>query len=182
MSDELKWDKVARLLMLNSAEDLIDLFDIIKLITNNLISNSYDGKYASVKVSNPSIQRRIVQRIGGVEFLQLLGFNAQLDEDGNKILKIQTVDHDPMELTEYLTASLEWLNNTVTTCVDLQASIESHSASKACCECVIQLKLPTGTVVSGGFMCCDTLDEVLNFARSYFTNERYNIPDTSYGF
>ena len=162
------WEKCARLFLLNSPSHLTDLSQILEQMLNNIVENNGDEKYLVVKLTNKNINARVVARSGGVEFLLAAGFAAQTDPQGNKILKYMTVS-SAQNWVESLSLALQWLRNTVTSCLDLHGSKQADSA---CCECVLQLRLPTGVSVYGGFMRGDTLHDVSDYAACYFRADR----------
>lgn len=167
------WEKCARLFLLNSPAQLRDLSALLEQVLTNILTNRDEEKFRVVKTSNKTINSRIISRNGGLEFLLAAGFVAQADESGGKILKFAENALD-VDAHQPLLSAVEWLKNTVSSCVDLHASKVAVTDDDApCCECVIQLRLPTGATASGGFMRGDTLQDVRDFAACYFHPDRY---------
>lgn len=153
------WEKCARLLLLNSATDIIDLVDTCEKIVNNIINNPNEEKYRTIKISNKHVHNKILSKTGGFELFIAFGFVSETDNDGNKVLRLSS--------DEVLSSGIEWLRNTSNVCIDF-ASSKADTVLTRCCECEIQLRLPTGSSVSGGFMSGDTLQDVKDFALCYF--------------
>jgi hypothetical protein len=86
------WEKCARTLSLNTESDLIQLYDLLQTLCKNVILNPSEKKYRIVKLSNKGIQDRLVNRKGGLEFLNAVGFQTKV-VDGSKVLEL-LVDRD----------------------------------------------------------------------------------------
>lgn len=79
----------------------------------------------------------------------------------------------------------EWLANTIATCLQFQQSKSSNSSvfqrapkndlDEVPADSLIQLQLPTGKVVIGGFMKGDLGFDIWKFACSYFTPDRFDF-------
>ncbi len=54
-----------------------------------------------------------------------------------------------------------WLRETAATCCELAAS-RGASRSEPCAECVVQVRLPTGLSVQGGFSQRDDMQQLLS--------------------
>jgi len=106
--------------------------------------------------------------------LHCAGFITETDSSGNKSLTMPNFDSSNDERVESLRVSLSWLHDTVSTCTaatEVESNSQNNNTSK-CCECEIQIRLPIGTTVSGGFMKNDTLQGVCNYVQCYFTQDR----------
>lgn len=107
-------------------------------------------------------------------------------------------------IVELLRSGLRWLQDTCATCelyatagnsingknskiggIRAPASTSSARAPSStaggvglaegsCCEVIAQIKLPTGRVVSGGFMYSDLIGDVRRYASCYFAPDRYD--------
>lgn len=163
MSKSAIWEKCARLLLLNNATEIVDFVETIEKIINNIMLNPDEDKFKVLKAANKLVKTKILDRSGGMEFLFAIGFVSETDTEGAKLLKLTD--------TNLLASGLEWLRNTATVCYDF-AVAKGDKASSNCCECVIQVRLPTGQSVSGGFMKGDLLQDVKEFVLSYFQESR----------
>jgi hypothetical protein len=175
---DARWEKCARLLLLNSLLDIDEMKTTLELILKNIINNIEDKKYRSIKSSNKVVNRKILSKNGGLEFLLAVGFQIQNDETGAKILVLPTQDDNIHEIS-LIQVALDWLCCTAASCVAIgqqrQKLVYDENKSTVCCDCIIQIRLPTGTIVSGGFMSGDTLRDVLHFASCYFQTNRCTI-------
>lgn len=186
------WERCARQLSLNTVADLTDLQSVLTTILSNCSQNPTNMKYFNLKLTNKLVQVRlsvkssllyiasrsqafmtlwfltqgkIVSREGGIDFLNAVGFDSKIIE-GEKMLCL-----DP-NLIESLETSLHWLVTTIQTCKEM-ALCRSARTTDPCCECIIQIKLPTGSSVCGGFMANDLVSDVISFARCFFRRDRY---------
>lgn len=113
------WEKCARTLSLNTTADLLDLLDLLQTLCQNIISNQEESKFRTIKLSNKTIQNRLINRKGGLEFLAAVGFLTKI-VDGNKILQLD-IDESEDNQHVYLDIedSLAWLNSTADTCIQM---------------------------------------------------------------
>jgi hypothetical protein len=173
-----RWEKCARLFLLNSVLDIDELKSTLDLILNNIIDNIQEEKYRSVKYSNKTVNSKILSKSGGVEFLLAVGFLIKIDETGTKMLVLPIQENHTEEINT-IHVALDWLNSTSASCVIIgqkkknQKLSCNENKSTVCCDCIVQIRLPTGTVVTGGFMCGDTLRDVLHYTTCYFQTDRY---------
>jgi hypothetical protein len=139
------------------------------LILNNIIDNIGDFKYRTIKVANKSVNNKVLSKSGGLEYLLACGFQVQIDESGTKVLVLPVKENDTISMQN----SLEWLKVTSKSCCDIRNNkLNNFANDDVCCECTIQIRLPTGATVCGGFMRGDTLQDVLNYAACYFQADR----------
>ncbi len=89
---ENDWEKCARTLSLNTKKELFDLSELLQILCKNVILNPSEKKYRIVKLSNKGIQERLVNRKGGLEFLNAVGFQTKV-LDRSKVLEL-VVDDD----------------------------------------------------------------------------------------
>mmetsp|Transcript_20161 Transcript_20161/g.19474 ORF Transcript_20161/g.19474 Transcript_20161/m.19474 type:complete len:315 (-) Transcript_20161:125-1069(-) len=164
------WEKCARTLSLNTESDLIKLCDLLQTLCKNVILNPSEKKYRIVKLSNKGIQDRLVNRKGGLEFLNAVGFQTKV-LDGSKVLELVVDIDDEISYIYQMEESLVWLASTVETCVKM-SEIYKRQPNESCAECVIHLKLPTGTSVYGGFSRTEPVSTVLSFACCFFNPDR----------
>jgi hypothetical protein len=173
----------ARSLPLNSVDDLLNLKELLLKLCQNIINNPTEEKFHSIKLSNKSIQNRLINRKGGVEFLAAIGF-VSIFKDGEKYLSVYENNDENVDNKiniKIIEDGIIWLNETVETCL-LMSNItansknlaQSKSIIKPCAECIIQIRLSTGQAVIGGFMREDKVSDVLSFAQTFFKAERAN--------
>lgn len=167
------WEKCARLLMLNSLERLDLFLEIVSQITGNIAQAPSILKFRSLKYSNATINNKIVETIGGIEFFHGVGFQTTVDEQGTKVLRLTIETSEIVEAVENLQIGLHWLTNTVSTCrTCVSRSILLGNGLSSCAECTIVVRLPTGVAVTGGFMRGEKLHHVRSFACCYFVEAR----------
>jgi len=188
----MEWEKCTRLLLLNCPADLILISEKACTLISNIIKNPNEERFRTVKCSNKILQQQFFSKYGGLEYLLCAGFVlSNQDESNQKILtlvprssaenikKIMKTNVIP-ELTDYdiedLRESMVWLETTVQDCLNLRVSRISKSVELSdndpCAECLVQIRLPTGSTVTGGFMGNDLLLDIKSFARSFFTELR----------
>lgn len=160
------WEKCARKLSLNSEVSLNHLKITLDSILIKCIENPNESKYFSLKTTNKSFQSNVLAHEGGIEFLIAVGFQPEL-QNGDKILHL--IDF----AIEQLRISMDWLNDTVKVCLEMKQS-RNIAIDAPCAECHIQIRLPTGAVVSGGFMRTDLVKDVLSYSHCFFQENWYN--------
>eukprot|EP01041_Mallomonas_annulata_P003362 gene3362-6656_t len=173
---EYSWEKCARILALSTYVELLDLQDILQKILINIKSNPSDMKYRELKASNKSIQTRVLSRKGGLEFLNAVGFKSTNASD-QKILVLEmdeVIDIEPL-----VDNAITWLNDVVKSCYEM-VTVSGRTLTDTCAQCIIQLRLPTGQSVQGGFLLDDILLDVLNFGKCFFIESRLTPPDMWY--
>ena len=183
------WEKCARLLALNSPVELIQINDIARTLITNIVEKPTEEKYRTVKCSNKIINQNILSKSGGVDFLICAGFVASIDEETSlKILSYIPKNNFNLKKSKLISNEdkkeledcLEWLSSTIQDCNELWKIRKSRNPrltqEESCAECIIQIKLPTGINVSGGFMGNDLFLDVKNFAKGFFSEQRfYNV-------
>lgn len=169
--DEIVWEKCARLFMLNSILVLDSYYCTTSLIIKNIIAHPNELKYEAIKTASNAFQTKILSVTGGLDFLFAVGFDLVTEEDSIKVLRFNRLRSNEQKLS----TGLIWLENTVTACREFAKlkSVNPSDVEVACAECIIQVKLPTGQCVFGGFMRGDTLKDALNYTCCYFQKERY---------
>lgn len=156
-------EKVARLMATNNKKDLQDLKALLGKVIGNIISSPTEEKYRRLKASNNTIKKRLLDRKGGQEMLVGLGFVAQIDEaDGEKYLVLPAEEEQAS-----LEAALCWFNDTVES-----ISQQAMNDSDPCAECIVNVKLPTGNQVQGGFLRHESILAVVSFIELYFNEEK----------
>lgn len=171
-ADEKLWEKCARMLMLNSMLKLESFLQIVVQITDNISSNPTTLKYRTLKYSNASINSKVLEVHGGVEFFVGIGFKNVTDVESGKVLRLDCPVGGERALVDNLNTGVSWLRNTLSTCQLCASSTRIVSSGDTCAECTIVIRLPTGASVSGGFMRGDKLDHVRSFACCHFVDER----------
>ena len=188
------WERSSRLFLTLTKEHINDIKVILHQIIENIISNPEEDKYRILRYKNTSLKRRIFDRSGGLDFILATGFqftttssNQQKTltpkEEEEKLLIFkkdlilysdgdEVVDDDDDENStdiQILSKSLQWLDSTLDTCLQL---CETKSDTESAAESIIQLQLPTGQIVYGGFLVADTLGDIRSFAQTYFQPEK----------
>lgn len=158
------WERCARRLPLNNPENLADLQQILNSILTKCLNNPDDPKYFNLKLESKLLQSRVVSREGGLDFLLATGFKSVVKDD-EKFLSLLSPNMDDIE------SAIAWLQDTANTCYSMAAS--HRNSSKSCCECILQIRLPTAMVVAGGFMKNDKLKDLLSFVRCFFNPDRF---------
>mmetsp|Transcript_1646 Transcript_1646/g.3853 ORF Transcript_1646/g.3853 Transcript_1646/m.3853 type:complete len:241 (+) Transcript_1646:47-769(+) len=156
------WEKTARLLMLNPIAKLLDLRATVVRISTTISDSPLDARVRSMKTTNSSVKSKLLDVTGGLEFLLAAGFKSSCDEQGIKVLTL-----DESTTADMLRESTSWLDGTVATC-EVYANAKVGLGAAVCADCTIQVRLPTGNIVFGGFMRGDTLDDVRRYAGCYF--------------
>jgi hypothetical protein len=167
------WEKVARLLAVNTRPDLNELSKTVERIIVNLLENPSEDKYRRIKTTNAVMKARVMSKNGALELLTGLGFNPGVDDSGEKFFEFPQLDPNMSKSTIAVTSlkeNLDWLKETVET-IAQQAANESS----ACAEYVVQIRLPTGAKVSGGFTRNESILAVESFARTYFEKDREDL-------
>jgi len=172
-------------------------------VCRNVLADPREPKFRALKLSNESIQRRLIQRPGGLDFVLAAGWIRQ-----QRLNVLELVSSLPLAPLEphvkaggapagssdeaakaqadvqliRLQQALDWLESTTVTftAYHLQAG---RAPSDPVAECTLQLRLPTSKVTAG-FMRNDTLEAVYRYAETYFVKERrgqlsLRLPDSS---
>ena len=155
------WEKCARRLMLNSKEKLDKFQAIVLKLLRNIFSMPNDPKFRVLRFSNLTVKTAVLDVPGGMELLAGIGFVCCSSDTGEKFLSGDLVKVESIEV------ALSWLDNTVKTCKSFCLSDQ-----RQCAECIVQVRLPTGNSVNGGFLRSETLRDVRDFAACYFISER----------
>jgi hypothetical protein len=160
----LYYKRCGRMLPVNSFTDLYDLHQLCHTICNNILQHPHDMKYQQLKLSNKSIQTRLLTRHGGLDFLHAIGFEIQT-HDFQKVLVLRN--------NENIQYGLMWLDETVNTCIDMAQCNRSQSSNsdKPCAECILQILISNTLTVIGGFMYEDNLESVVDFVKCFFKKE-----------
>ncbi len=168
------WEKVARLLATNTKCDLDELTEVIQKIGRNIVDDPGEMKFRRLKASNKTIKVKILEKNGGMELLTCLGFVARVDEAGERYLELLPQKEDStggeptiFSVDDSLQANLSWLQTTAET-ISQQAV---HDGSP-CAEFILQIRLPTGTKVIGGFLKDETIMAVVSFVKTFFSEDR----------
>ncbi len=102
--------------------------------------------------------------------LQAAGFEMTSTESGEKSLVLAASG-----IGGGFQDVLTWLSNTVETCKVFARVRVGVEDAGICAECAVQVRLPTGATVAGGFMRGDRLRHVRDFAACYFTEDRHAL-------
>jgi len=169
------WEKCARLLLLNPLSKLLIFQKTVQTIFDNIISYPDDNKYITLKTSNASIRSKILEVNGGLEFFMGVGFRSKIDQSDSKVLTlcIERTDDYVVILGRLLSSGRDWLADTISTCNSIVTKTDCPKLAETCADCIINIKLPTGATVCGGFLKEDKLLDVLTYACSYFDKDRW---------
>lgn len=165
---EKAWEKCARKLMLNNPIMLDAFLNTIKKVLGNIIKNENVSKYRYLKHENTIMKQNVLEIKGGLEFLQAVGFRT---------IRVSETNHNASFLQDVnissLNDSIEWLENTISTCKVCQTTqLNIIENTTVCAECTIQIKLPNGSIIQGGFLKSDKMNDVRSFAACYFVDDR----------
>ena len=188
---QVQMDRVSRLLMLSTSDQLLDLQALLVKLIDNVLDQPESVKFRTLKLGNEALQRRLVSRSGALDFMresgwQVVGKNQESTEgmlelplpvtasttatdatasaDANNTLAGTALPHNELQAQlSRLRLNREWLVNTCTSlCAHHTAC--GRVGKDALCEVVIQLRLPVGRqVVTGGFFGADALQSVLRY-------------------
>jgi hypothetical protein len=75
------WEKCTRLFLLWTPSDLDDFLQIVQTISSNIIEHPNEQKYKELNLSKGVIQKKIVSRLGGLDFMCAIGFEEVSKED-----------------------------------------------------------------------------------------------------
>lgn len=120
-SSSSNWEKCARTLSLNARAELLDLRDLLQIICGNIISNPGDNKYRTIKLNNKTLEKRLLNRKGGVEFLAATGFKTVVVDAIRCLQLLHEDDEIAIKLVE-IDDALDWLVDTVDTCLSIANS------------------------------------------------------------
>lgn len=175
MSSKL-YHRCARLLCLNTPDDLTQLYQLLRTILHNIISEPLNEKFQTIKLSNVNIQSRLVNRSGGIEFLLAVGFKKKtIDEDNERALVMKISALDMIVNVDNLQRGLIWLQDTAATSRQMKlhhrVSTSLTDSSAYCAECIIQIKSSTFTI-TGGFMANDTIQDILDYVKCHYLDDK----------
>jgi hypothetical protein len=162
-----RWEKTARLLMLNPIAKLQEMGRTVRTIATNITANPAEAKFRTIKTTNSGVKSKLLDVTGGLDFLLAAGFKSTSDEKDVKVLQFP-VELDESTTADMLRESASWLDSTIATC-EVYASASASAGAAVCADCTIQVRLPTGSIVFGGFMRGDTLEAVRRYAGCYFS-------------
>ena len=103
-----QWEKCARLLSLNSENDINELESTVLAILSNIVANIDDAKYREVKLSNRLVQNRLLNKKGSLELMFALRFNLVMKNQEKTFIheSINGIDED---MIEWLMDASRWL-------------------------------------------------------------------------
>lgn len=112
------WEKCARTISLNTREDIFDLMNLLQTLCLNILRDSEEPKYRIIKLNNKTIEDRLVNRKGGLEFLTAAGFKTVV-VDAIRTMQLEIDEpNSAVQLVE-LDEALAWLTYTVDTCIQM---------------------------------------------------------------
>lgn len=141
----------SRMITTNPPREVFLLVKTLKRVLENIVGSPQERKYRTLKVSNATLQRKIISITGGLQFLLAAGF----EDRGSELVLEDPVDQGALAK---LIRLLEHHKTTVGNLVN-----QHGSGISCCCECSIQIGLPSGKGVPLGFSGDDTLLFVRNF-------------------
>lgn len=110
MSEEAIWEKCARQLPLNTVSALNMFNDLAVKIVTNIIDNSLDDKYRTIKFSNKNFSSKILPAKGGLDYFMALGFTVSMKFDGDKSIYLPLLGSgDESSTVQFLVDGLGWL-------------------------------------------------------------------------
>ena len=86
------WGMCARLLLINKICELLVFQQFIGKIFDNIIENQDNFKFRKLKYANNVIKTKILNVSGALELLLNVGFEIEVDEDGEKLLHLKFSD------------------------------------------------------------------------------------------
>ena len=162
-----------RMFTLNTTTECRVMFSILRKVVSNIISHPDDSKFRTVKLSNKTVQQKIVSIHGGIEFLLSMKFR-RATEKREQLLRISESDVD-----------VAWLELGLSTLDSITLSSSSSSTSSSTpqsilASCSLHIVLPTGHTLRAGFMLDETVDDVYNFVDYCRTDGKRQNGDESF--
>ena len=155
-----------RMFPLNTDHQCRILFNLLKKIIHNILTNPTEPKYRTVKLSNKIIQQKVVAIHGGIEFLQSMQFR-RVTERREQLLFMSEVD------VSWLETGLATLDSLTLTPPPTKAS-SSASPPTIGAECILHIVLPTGHTLRAGFMRSECIQDIYNFVDYSRTDGKRN--------
>ena len=112
------WEKCARMLSLNKREDLYDLLNLLQTLCQNIILNPMEAKFRTIKLNNKTIENRLINRKGGLEFLAAAGFKTVV-VDAVKTMQIEFDKSNSAVKLVDINEAQNWLGETVDACIEM---------------------------------------------------------------
>jgi hypothetical protein len=84
------WEKCARMLTLNSLVTLGDFQKVADMILGNICQHPGEMKYRTLKLSNKTIDSRVLPVKGGLQYFLACGFERGVNPAGEKVLSLGT--------------------------------------------------------------------------------------------
>ena len=122
-SSSSNWEKCARTLSLNTREELLDLRVLLQTLCSNIVSNPGDNKYRTIKLNNKTLEKRLLNRKGGLEFLAAAGFKTIVIDAIRCLQLLHEEEEIAIKLVE-IDDALDWLGDTVDICLAIANSSE----------------------------------------------------------
>ena len=150
-------------------------------IINNILNNPAEEKFSRLKYNNTVLQNKVIKHNGGEEILLGAGFQKEPQPTTGEMFLILPIMpliaiHQEKELLDKLEATIQWLENTLETCLRFHEEKtdggKCGTFSEITAQALIQLELPTNKRATAGFFLHDTYQDIYSFACSYFEPER----------
>lgn len=112
------WEKCARMLSLNKRDDLFDLLNLLQTLCQNILLNPMEPKFRTIKLNNKTIENRLINRKGGLEFLTAAGFKTVVVD----AVKTMQIEFDELNIAVKLVdidEAQNWLGETVDACIEM---------------------------------------------------------------
>ena len=77
---------------LNSGDLLTNGIQTLVFFVENIIKDPKEEKFKKIRVNNAGVQKKVIPLIGGVEFLEIVGFSRIKDESGISYIYIYCVN------------------------------------------------------------------------------------------
>lgn len=167
--------------MLNSIDELDNFEKLICQVIENILLNPTEEKYRTLKTSNAAVKTKLLGISGGNELLHALGFRQRVNDENITVLVLEE-GKIGKDLQYHLSSVKDWLKHnfpifrtfaaTGLTTDRSGSSSSIGSSERICCDIVVNVRLPTGSTVSGGFLAGDTIVDVIQFVSTYFASDR----------
>lgn len=168
---------VARLLALNPIADLCDLVDALGGILNRIIDHPADAQYRSLRVLNPRLRARVIDRAGGFEALLLIGFRR--DAAGGSMVDEKVTLAERAAGAARLEVWREWLRRQAEGARAMLAArrelrqlladggpAAAEDGGEACAVCTLQIRLSSSLSISGAFFHDEPTSAVHSFVEA----------------
>jgi len=163
---------VCRLLPLNSANEVRAMRDVLEKIITNIKIDPANLKFRTLKLQNKTLRTKLFDLNGAKEVMFILGFRRKVSDDTKEASMILPLDIKSTEVSilmnemiETLLESWSWLETQLNICLEMKGAIKSTTS--CCAECLLQIRLPNGYILKGGFFADEPLKTVNEFIQAF---------------